>query len=132
MFFLTLAIRVAFHVAWGFLISFVSALNGKTETSFDLDPSSGLISRGTQTVRKTSHMLSVSMAFSLPRSINVPVAVATLPAGFRPGRNIAKFVSLGGVSAFLNIDTSGVIKLGYTSGDPSEDAYIHVDETMMV
>ena len=110
----------------------IDALNGKTETSFDLDPSSGLISRGTQTVRKTSHMLSVSMAFSLPRSINVPVAVATLPAGFRPGRNIAKFVSLGGVSAFLNIDTSGVIKLGYTSGDPSEDAYIHVDETMMV
>lgn len=29
MFFITLAIRVAFHVAWVFLISFVSALNGK-------------------------------------------------------------------------------------------------------
>ena len=32
MFFITLAIRVAFHVAWGFLISFVSALNGKTKS----------------------------------------------------------------------------------------------------
>lgn len=77
-------------------------------------------------------MLSITMAFSVSEFINVPINVATLPAGFRPGRNIAKFVSLGGISAFLSIDTSGIIKLGYMSGNISEDAYIYVDETMMV
>ena len=114
------------------VVGAVNELNGKTESSFTLDPSSGLIIRGTQTVRKTSHEISVSMAFSLSKSINEPIVIAVLPEGFRPERNITKFVSLGGKSALLSIYSNGEVRLGYTAGEISEDAYIYIDETLMI
>lgn len=110
----------------------VNAVNGKTETSFDLDPSSGLISRGTQTVRKTSHAMSVTMTFSMSGQISEPITIATLPEGFRPSRSISKFIALGSAISVFNITVAGKILIGYMSAPVDEGSYLVVDETILI
>ena len=110
----------------------VNALNGKTESTFTIDPSSGVISRGTQKVRKTSHAMSVTMTFSVSGQISKPITIATLPEGFRPSRSISKFIALGNATSVFNITVAGKILIGYMSAPVDEGTYLVVDETILI
>lgn len=110
----------------------LNTLNGKTESTFTIDPSSGVISRGTQKVRKTSHAMSVTMTFSVSGQISEPITIATLPEGFRPSRSISKFIALGSATSVFNITVAGKILIGYMSAPVDEGSYLVVDETILI
>lgn len=114
------------------VVGAVNELNGKTESTFTIDPSSGVISRGTQKVRKTSHAMSVTMTFSVSGQISEPITIATLPEGFRPSRSISKFIALGSVTSVFNITVAGKILIGYMSAPVDEGSYLVVDETILI
>ena len=114
------------------VVGAVNELNGKTESTFTIDPSSGVISRGTQKVRKTSHAMSVTMTFSVSGQISEPITIATLPEGFRPSRSISKFIALGSATSVFNITVAGKILIGYMSAPVDEGSYLVVDETILI
>ena len=117
MFFITLAIRVAFHVAWGFLISFVSALNGKTSGS--IIPTDYI---DTIQFRRCGNLVEMILGrITKDTGVTRTITIGTAPVGFRPNASETRIipVTLSGYMIYIGVVSNGDIAIRFTENIPS-------------
>ena len=116
-FFITLAIRVAFHVAWGFLISFVSALNGKTSGS--IIPTDYI---DTIQFRRCGNLVEMILGrITKDTGVTRTITIGTAPVGFRPNASETRIipVTLSGYMIYIGVVSNGDIAIRFTENIPS-------------